>query len=552
MRRLAKRGETDTVEFKSGSSDVDAIVAAAVCFSNGEGGRILWGVDDDGRVTGTKWRDLDGLRNHIYRTTSPSQLVTVNGIDVGSVQVIVIDVPHSNRLVSTVGGHYTQRVGTECLPMTPDRLIVRQIDTHALDASHALTPLPPEVLDPLEIERYRSQLPEEGAGSGLRRLNDLELLRAINAVLDWDGRPRVTVAGLLVLGRAASIRDVLPQHEVNYVRLPAGTTTYDRRLSDSSPLLVLIERLRTEIQAGSRVRTLRMGARDLEVPDYPERVIREAIVNALAHRHLSLPGPISIRQTNDSIEIENPGGFPEGITVDTVIRHAPVHRNKLLCEILDRVRYMERSGLGVDRIFEDQLRFGKLPPAYLADRTMVRLRLDASKFDEPFARFVLAEELGGRQLTVEDLLLLSSLRRLGPLARPAVARAIQRTEEESQDLLNELLARHLVDRWGAGTGLRYGLSARVQTALGAAATYTRERGLAREYQRSIVMQHARQFGRIDNRTVRDLLSVSVGEATQILKRLGERGDLLQVGSRRWAHWVPAPEQLQLEPRSAED
>ena len=56
----------------------------------------------------------------------------------------------------------------------------------------------------------------------------------------------------------------------------------------------------------------------------------------------------------------------------------------------------------------------------------------------------------------------------------------------------------------------------------------------------------RDFGRIDNETVRELLTVSVTEATQVLKRLGERDDLVQVGARRWAHWVPAPKQLKLD------
>ena len=300
--------------------------------------------------------------------------------------------------------------------------------------------------------------------------------------------PVVTVAGLLVFGRPEHIRGILPQHEVVYLRTPSGTTTFDRRFVESAPLLAIIERLQTEIQAGSRVRTLRKGARDLELPDYPEQAMREAIVNAFAHRHVSLPGPIVIRQTNNFVEIEN---------------------------------------------------------TYTADRTMVRLRLDASAFDEPFARFILTRELEGSQFTVEELLLLSLLRRFGPVSRADLARAIQRSVEEAQDILNDALGRQLIDRWARVTASDPASVRRSRPNSARAAAYTRERGLAREYQRSIVMQHAREFGRIDNRTVRELLSIPVMEATQILKRLGERGELLQVGSRRWAYWAPAPEQLEL-------
>jgi len=180
-----------------------------------------------------------------------------------------------------------------------------------------------------------------------------------------------------------------------------------------------------------------------------------------------------------------------------------------------------------------------MPPTYVADRATVRLRLDASKYDEPFARFVLAEQRAGRAWKVEELLATSYLRRNGPASRATLAKAVQATEEEAQELINNLLG-DVVDRFGSGPGTRYALSARVQGALGSEATYTRERGLAREAQRSIVMQHAVKFGRIDNETVRKLVEVSVAEATNLLRTLESRGLLVQQGKRRWAYYEPAP------------
>ena len=228
----------------------------------------------------------------------------------------------------------------------------------------------------------------------------------------------------MIFGLETEIWATLPQHQLVYLRTPTGATEYERRLVSTAPILRMLDQIALEIAASSRTRTMRIGPRDIEVPDYPDRVLREAIVNALAHRHYTLPGDTVIRQTRHSLEIENPGGFPEGISPGTVIQHAPVHRNRLLCDILDRIRLMERSGLGVDRIYEDQIRFGKVPPTYEADRTTVRLRLDAQAFDEPFARFVHAEEQGGRRWRVEDLLVLSHLRRMGPTDRGTLAEVI--------------------------------------------------------------------------------------------------------------------------------
>jgi ATP-dependent DNA helicase RecG len=483
-------------------------------------------------------RNPDSLSRTVYHSTSPSQVVSVQVVEIATVRVLAVWVKHSGVLVSTSGGAYLQRLGTECVPMTPDRLIVRQIDTRALDVSSALTPDGLEAVDELEVQRYRQLLPNDDFGERLKRMSTEQMLEAIGALGHASGCSALTLGGLLVFGQEEAIRRTIPQHQVVYLRSPAGTTEYERRVVTSAPILRLIEQLSLEVSAGARVRTIRLGPQDIEVPDYPARVLREAIVNALAHRHYTLPGDTVVRQTDAFLEIENPGGFPEGIDPDTVIQHAPVHRNRALCEILDRVRFMERSGLGVDRIFEDQLKFGKLPPAYDAGRTSVRLRLDAREFDEPFARFVLAEEQRGRKWRVEDLLVLAHLRRMGPTDRATLAHVMQRSQPEAQVILESLLG-DILDRFGAGPGTRFALSAGTQARLGAEAVYTRERGLAREAQRTLLLQHAQQFGRIDNKTVRDLLQIGRVEATNHLRTLASRGLLVQRGTRRWAFYEPS-------------
>lgn len=448
----------------------------------------------------------------------------------------------SGSSTNSSGGAYLQRVGAECVPMTPDRLVVRQIDTRALDVSSALTPVDIDGVDEIEVQRYRQLLPSDDSGERLRRSDTPDLLAAVGATAPRGRGVFLTVAGLLVFGRESELRTTLPQHQVVYLRTTSGSSEYERRVVTSAPILRLIEQISIEISAASKTRTIRIGPQDLELPDYPERVLREAIVNALAHRHYTLPGDTVIRQTATSLEIENPGGFPEGIGPESVIQHAPVHRNRLLCDILDRVRFMERSGLGVDRIYEDQIRYGKVPPIYEAERTAVRLRLDAREFDESFAHLVLAGEQRGRTWRIEELLVLSHLRRMGPADRAALAEVMQRSESEAHDLLQPMLT-DLIDRFGVGASPRYALSARVQAGLGAEGAYTRERGLARAAQQDLILQHARQFGRVDNKTVRQILQVSRAEATYQLRALERRGALQMRGSRRWAYYEPVDQQL---------
>ena len=70
-----------------------------------------------------------------------------------------------------------------------------------------------------------------------------------------------TLGGLLIFGREEEIRATLPQHQVVYLRSPAGTTDYERRVVSSLPLLRLLEQLTLEVSAASKSRTIRVGAR---------------------------------------------------------------------------------------------------------------------------------------------------------------------------------------------------------------------------------------------------------------------------------------------------
>ncbi|TME08592.1 MAG: ATP-binding protein, partial [Chloroflexi bacterium] len=241
VRRLARGGETDEVEFKSQRGSSTDVIDACVCFANGDGGLILWGVDDDRTLSGTTFRDPVALQKAIFNATSPSQLVQVQGVDVDGVRVIAVWVEHSPVLVSTTRGSYTQRVGRDCLPMTPDRLLVRQIDTRAIDLSAAVTPVGIDGVDDVEVERFRRLLPGDESGDRLRRLSREELLETVGATKMYGSHRGLTVAGLLIFGREDEIRATVPQHQVVYVRSSAGTTEYERRLVTSLPLLRLLE-----------------------------------------------------------------------------------------------------------------------------------------------------------------------------------------------------------------------------------------------------------------------------------------------------------------------
>lgn len=85
--------------------------------------------------------------------------------------------------------------------------------------------------------------------------------------------------------------------------------------------------------------------------DFNEEVIREAVLNAIAHRDYTITSEVVIKQYPNKITIANPGGFPKGVTIENILTVSSTPRSRLMTEILEKTGLVERSGQGVDKIF---------------------------------------------------------------------------------------------------------------------------------------------------------------------------------------------------------
>ena len=101
----------------------------------------------------------------------------------------------------------------------------------------------------------------------------------------------------------------------------------------------------------------------MEVEDFLEKVFQEALLNALSHRDYLNLGAVYVKHYSDRIVIENPGAFPEEVN-ENIIAHSFTTGNKLIAEILQRLKYVQRTGQGVDIIFREMISSGKPYPQY--------------------------------------------------------------------------------------------------------------------------------------------------------------------------------------------
>jgi ATP-dependent DNA helicase RecG len=187
-------------------------VEAVVCLANGQGGVLLVGVEDDGQVTGARFRHglvSDPLRvqSLIQGRTVPALTTRVHLQHYEGQSLLIIEVPRAERPVGTAGGHFLRRaVGADgrpiCLPFFHHEMISREatlglLDYSALPVAGATW----DDLDLLEFYRLRQTIEDQQGDQTLLALSDLEMAKALGLV-EADGEPRSpTVAGLLMVGK---------------------------------------------------------------------------------------------------------------------------------------------------------------------------------------------------------------------------------------------------------------------------------------------------------------------------------------------------------------
>lgn len=548
-KRLPRAGipehESLTIEFKSDRNrlaDAD-LIAATVCLANTEGGTLFVGVEDDGEITGLLpvHQDLPGMAALIANRTRPPLNVQVTRLEVDGKVVARIEVPKARNVVATADGlvqHRRLRAdGTpECVPMYPHEVDRRFSDLSLLDYSARVIPdTSIEDFDSLERQRLRRAILQYGGDRALLPLPDAEFDSALGFTRQRDGKMLPTITGLLLLGREQSLREHIPTHEIAFQMLD-GTEV---RVNEfyHSPLLDVLERIWQQFEARVDQREIQVGLFRVPVPTYAPSAFREALANAIIHRDYTRLGAIHVRWLPDGIEISNPGGFVEGVTLANLLVTEPRPRNPLLADAFKRLGLVERTGRGVDIIFEGLLRYGRQPPDYRrSDSSTVVVRLPGGEANLAFVELIHAEERRLGRFSLDALLALNAFRENGQLTPGTLAQITQKDEAAARQVLERLVDAGLAEPRGSRRGRVYHLSAAVYRRLGQPAAYVRQRGFDSIQQEQMVLQYAQGHGRITRREAADLCRLKPRQATYLLDRLVRTGQLVRHGSRRATYY----------------
>ncbi len=538
---LLQGGESRCVEFKSDVND-DRFIEAVVCLANGEGGRLVLGVDDDGTVIGARPRHgdrTDGARLAalVANKTTPSVSVDVEVFGRPSGPVVVVTVPKARALVATTSGLYVRRAidvngKPQCVPMPPNEVTARMARLGAQDVS--MLPLPDlgvEDLDPAELRRFRD-LARSGGDSMLAELSDVDLLAALGLRTTTAD---LTLGAVLLFGTTAAIRRFAPTHETAFQVLDALEVRVNR--IECAPLVKSMIDLADAIKPHNPEDEVEEGLFRLGLPAYSEVAIRELLANALVHRDYAMNGQVRIVIEDQTLSITSAGSFPEGITLGNLLAAPPQPRNPRLADAFKRAGLVERTGRGVNRVFRSQLALGRPQPDYSRSTdSWVEVRLRSAPADRELAAFAAQAQREGKPLSLQTLQVLHEVRAERRITSTRTAKVLQLSTDEARAILNNLVERGYLEARGEGKGRTYHLTASMYRQMGGPASYVRTRGFDEIQQQQMVLTYVTEHGSATRAEVAELCQLNPDQATRLLRRLTDSGALEMTGARRTARY----------------
>lgn len=351
---LIEGGEGPTVEFKRQIDSALDIAAEIVAFANTEGGTLLLGVDDDQNVTSledptlTERRIVGICRDSVLPAIVP-QIEAVAGPQPDQA-VLVVRIPRGpDRPYRTKTDHYYIRAGSTKRRTTKGELA--RLFQNAGVVHHDLSPVPGTLLadlDRTKLTEYFRQVHSIEMEDLITEVGLERLLANTNILCQTPEGIRATVGGVLFFAKD-------PAHLIFAAGITAvryASTEVSEAIVDQKQIVGTIPQVIDQAETFVRIHNLTPshieGMRRVDEPQYLDRVVREAIVNAVAHRNYSISGSrIRILIFDDRLEVRSPGRLPNTITLENIRYGVSFIRNQFIVRLLSQHRYIDVLGRGI-------------------------------------------------------------------------------------------------------------------------------------------------------------------------------------------------------------
>jgi ATP-dependent DNA helicase RecG len=371
---IIANGENSGVEFKRDDIRGEALAREIVAMANLRGGTVLLGVEDDGTISGIQREDLETwvmnvILGHVHPMLLP--FYEVVALDDGKrVAVVSVTMGTSKPYVLRHNGREDIyiRVGSTVRFADRDQQ-ARLFATGGLLHSETM-PVSGAAFDALDRERLQDYLLSYAGDRELPATEDAWLNRMLGLGFMTDvhgAAPVCTIAGLVLFGRTP--RRFLRQAGIRWMAFSGVDKSYQAlddtildgplvgrfaRLDGGSLELIergliedLMDRLQGQPLVSKEGENLGDGLRRERIWHYPPEALREAVVNALAHRDWTRTLEVEIVAYSNRLEVLSPGALQNSMSVEKMLAGQRSPRNTTIVGVLRDYGYVDARGMGV-------------------------------------------------------------------------------------------------------------------------------------------------------------------------------------------------------------
>ena len=394
---------------------ISLAVDELIAFANSKGGTVYFGVEDNPVVVTGCDRNYDGQRiiEGIYDRTIPPLFTEISDFEYEGKLVIAISVKADGKTYTTTDGRCLKRLGRNSKPAYPDELSAVYSSVQNPDFSGRI--IGESTLDDvnkLEVYSLKEKLRVRDSKSTLPDLEDIEFLRDLQLV-KYDGDvERLTIAGLLFVGKEASIQRLLPQAEVIYLHYSADNLEeYDARLD---------------------------------------------------------------------------------------------------------LKYVQRTGQGVDIIYKDMVSMGKPYPRYRSFNDAVSLTIFSAIDNTEFVKFITeVQDKNSKIMSLAEMMILRDLLDNRREQLSELSRKVQKSLDETKKSCNELISSGLIEI----VGKEYMLTAKVYEALKSDVEYTRDKTVQYIKAKNMILEYLQTNDQITSAKIQEMCGFTKQQARSVIDKM---------------------------------
>lgn len=535
---LLERGECDILDFKEQLNDktafgrslknfspkYDETAKDVVAFANNKGGFLFIGI-----VDGTKEINKDFVYNkekvydlirQIQDRTEPTITLIPHKINVEGKDLLVLEVPFSTQLHRTSRGEFLIRSNDGNRAIEPYEMATIMSEKGLIVYDQKSWRISGEWLDKKRLSNLRDMIAAKNAESPYLNKSLDDFLDSLGMTREEGDETLPTTTGLLFVGNQTALRE-LPFYEVRYIHYFEDGTykPYEFKGNIIEVAKACFNQLKAEIKQKEYI----FGLFREYVEDYSEIVIRELLINALAHRSLSRQQIVEIRKYDDDgyLEIESPGRFPEGVTVNNYLRKTNP-RNPYVMDILREIGLAEKAGSGFDKIFTDLLKKGKSLPEPEETETSVIFRIKSNIVSEKLIELsLLYENQVGKPMKLNELLILSEVVNRKRIKVSDLANMPNMGAYRVESVIERLCGLEFLEPSGKTSGLSYILHISKRKDIDDKIDYVKSKKQEKARQKEAILRYLDSIPTINNTEARQLLSLPEKDRSKVSRLFAE-------------------------------